>query len=329
VPREESNLSITAKAPAAAGQGESTVPDARRAPTDVRQETNINRVPDGGTENSPQERASSGAAACRGSNSASLLRSGDSEDARSLAPPRDILPRSDSTFQCDLAIAVGNDEDPTARSPLGASDSSGDDVQSLAMSVGVAPGGGTTTLIPKDLLDDRHHGDARTDVLLDRHHGADQLTTQLILLNTNTSTIADEHTSCALGDLALYVRGGGSSRLPKPATEEQARAAERLLLQIAATMSLNSSELDTVREHGRRRVTEGGKPAVRDWRSHHIHGAFGRTDRDYPAADQDTRDVLAIVDFITAALGREKYSSDSAPPDRAGTRPYGGCVWSS
>jgi hypothetical protein len=282
----------------------------RRAPTDVRQETNINRVPDGGTENSPQERASSDAAACRGSNSASLLRSGDSEDARSLAPPRDVLPRSESTFQYDLAIVVGDDEDPTARSPLGASDSSGDDVQSLAMSVGVAPGGGTTTLIPKDLLDDRLHGDARTDVLPDRHHGADQLTTQLILLNTNYSAIADEHTSCALGDLALYLRGGGSSRLPKPATEEQARAAERLLLQIAATMSLNSSELDIVREHGRRRVKEGDKPVVRDWRSHHVHGAFGRTDRDYPAADQDTRDVLAIVDFITAALGREKYSSE-------------------
>jgi hypothetical protein len=203
VPREESNLSITAKAPAAAGQGESTVPDARRAPTDVRQETNINRVPDGGTENSPQERASSGAAACRGSNSASLLRSRDGEDARSPAPPRDILPRSDSTFQCDLAIAVGNDEDPTARSPLGASDSSGDDGQSLAVGVGVAPGGRTTTLTPKDLLPDEHHGDARTDVLLDRHHGADQLTTQLTSLTINTSTLADEHTACMLGLPAL------------------------------------------------------------------------------------------------------------------------------
>jgi hypothetical protein len=145
----------------------------RRVPTDVRQETNINRVPDGGTENSPQERASSDAAACRGNNSASLLRSEDSKDARSLAPPRDLLPRSDSTFQCDLAITVGDDEDPTARSPLGASDSSGDDGQSLAVSVGVAPGRGSTTLIPKDLLTDGHHGDARFDVLQDRHHGAD------------------------------------------------------------------------------------------------------------------------------------------------------------
>jgi hypothetical protein len=283
----------------------------RRVPTDVRQETNINRVPDGGTENSPQERASSDAAACRGINSASLLGSEDSEDARSLAPPRDILPRSDSTFQCDLAIAVGNDEDPTARSLLGASDSSGDDGQSSAVQgVGVAPGGGTTNLTPEDLLTDGHHGDAQPPVLLDQHHGADQLTTQLILLNFNTSTIADEHPTCPPGDPALYVRGGGPSRLPKQATEEQARAAERLLLQVAATMNLNSHELDVVREHGRRRVTEGGKQVVREWRSHYLHGAFGRTARDYPAADQDTRDVLAVVDFITAALGREKYSSE-------------------
>jgi hypothetical protein len=48
--------------------------------------------------------------------------------------------------------------------------SSGDDGQSLAVQgVGVAPGGGTTTLTPEDLLTDGHHGDAQPPILPDRH----------------------------------------------------------------------------------------------------------------------------------------------------------------